>query len=625
MKKSLFKEILKKYDINVIEKHLISYFIDKNNLNYDNNKFITKYFLGFEFNNILDLRISELEISNIKKLENYLELLIPENDRKLNGAFFTPNYIVDFIIKEVAPQNNDKCVDFSCGCGAFLLGLVEYYQKQYNKSIKDIISQNIFGSDILDYNVTRSKLLLTILGLTFNENIENEDFNILNEDSLQFDWENEFDVVVGNPPYVKYQDLNVENRTFLSKNWKTINYGTFNLYFAFFELGFKTLSKNGRLGYITPNNYFTSLSGKSLRDFFIQNKYLTRILDFRDKKVFDAQTYTALTFANKKDNSYILFDKIQDNQNCDEFLIHANGSPNYIKNLKVEKWRLLKTKDQENIQKIESIGVPLKDIVSIVTGIATLKDEVFFIDSKNSTNNCYIKNTKNGVFLIEKEVTRPLFKISNFKNDIEIKDNTLRIITPYNFIENSALPICEDEFKEKYPNCYNYLCSEKETLKKRDKGKNSFSPFYLWGRSQGITRFGKKLLNPTFSKYPRFLNVEDEYSYFTNGYGIFFDKVKKKSNTLFEASTHPFSHEENKNELQKVLNSAVMDYYIKLTSVSIQGGYPCYQKNFIEKFSIPQFNKEELLEFKKLKLKNDINEFLAKKYHLKISSPNLLM
>ncbi|MFV0531273.1 MAG: N-6 DNA methylase [Flavobacteriales bacterium] len=62
------------------------------------------------------------------------------------------------IIKEVAPKNNDKCLDPSCGCGAFLISLVEYYQKTFNKSIKATIKENIYGSDILDYNVKRSKI-----------------------------------------------------------------------------------------------------------------------------------------------------------------------------------------------------------------------------------------------------------------------------------------------------------------------------------------------------------------------------------------------------------------------------------------------------------------------------------
>ena len=178
---------------------------------------------------------------------------------------------------------------------------------------------------------------------------------MINQDSLRGDWNKKFDVIVGNPPYVKYQDLSDANRAYLLKEWTTIQSGTFNLYFAFFELGYQLLDNNGRLGYITPNNYFTSLAGKNLRAFFAQNKCVNRIVDFSHKKVFDAQTYTAITFLNEKENDSILYDRIKNEDTPLQFTAKANGSPNNLKDLNVKKWRLLKTKEQKNIKIIETI------------------------------------------------------------------------------------------------------------------------------------------------------------------------------------------------------------------------------------------------------------------------------
>ncbi|TXB62281.1 Eco57I restriction-modification methylase domain-containing protein [Phaeodactylibacter luteus] len=624
MNKSIINDLLTSHEINLIEKHLIYAFIDNNNLETSKSPIISNILADFSVDPKIYLLVSTLEIKDLKLLENYLELLIPKNDRKVNGAFFTPTYVVDFIIKEVAPKNNDKCLDPSCGCGAFLIGLVEYYQKTFNKSVKKIIKENIYGSDILDYNVKRSKIILSLFGLLNNEIIEESDFNIYNQDSLKANWNNKFEIVVGNPPYVKFQDLSDDNRLYLINNWKSIDNGTFNLYFAFFELGHKLLTTNGKLGYITPNNYFTSLAGLSLRQYFLHNKCVTRIVDFRHKKVFDAQTYTAITFLDNKKNESILFDKIKDEQTCSNFLISANGSPNYLKNLNVNKWRLLKTQEQENIRIIETIGTPIKQLFNIAVGIATLKDEVFFIDSANEKNGYLTKTTENGTFKIEKEITRPVYKISQFKTQKDIENNTLRIITPYHTNNKSAVPILEDEFISKYPKCYEYLLSEKEKLESRGKGKEVFTPFYSWGRTQGITRFGKKILNPTFSKHPRFLFVPEEDAYYTNGYGIYFDRDNSNTVSLFEDATHPMSKEENILVVQKILNSILMDYYVSNTSVSIQGGFPCYQKNFIEKFTIPIFTQEEINTLKSLNDKLEIDEFLIEKYQVKIQLPNLV-
>ncbi len=625
MNKSSINELLDSHEIDFIEKHLIYSFLQNNDLESSKSPIVSELLADFKTEPEIYLLVSNLDIKDLKLLENYLELLIPKNDRKVNGAFFTPTYVVDFIIKETSPKNNDKCLDPSCGCGAFLIGLVEYYQKTFKKSVKEIIKENIYGSDILNYNVKRSKIILSLFGLLNNEIIEESDFNIYNQDSLKADWKNEFEIIVGNPPYVKFQDLSDDNRLYLIDNWKSIENGTFNLYFAFFELGYKLLTKNGKLGYITPNNYFTSLSALSLRQYFLQNKCVTRIVDFRHKKVFDAQTYTAITFANKKANDSILFDKIKDEQSCSDFLISANGSPNYLENLDVSKWKLLKTNEQENIKIIERIGTPIKQLFNIAVGIATLKDEVFFVDSANEKNGFLTKTTENGTFLIEKKITRPVYKISKFKSQKDIKNNTLRIITPYHTNSKNAVPILEDEFIAKYPKCYEFLLSEKEKLKGRGKGKKIFSPFYVWGRTQGIIRFGKKILNPTFSKHPRFLFVPEEDAYYTNGYGIYFDRDHSNNTTLFEDSTHEMSKEENILEVQKVLNSIIMDYYVSNTSVSIQGGFPCYQKNFIEKFTIPNFTKEEINILKSLTDKMEIDEFLIEKYQAKIQLPNLVL
>ncbi|MDR0712655.1 MAG: hypothetical protein LBF89_00085, partial [Bacteroidales bacterium] len=67
----------------------------------------------------------------------------------------------------------------------------------------------------------------------------------------------------------------------------------------------------------------------------------------------------------------------------------------------------------------------------------------------------------------------------------------------------------------------------------------------------------------------------------------------------------------------------IMHYYISRTSVSIEGGYPCYQKNFIEKFTIPEFSCNEVCELRSLSNQRDINLFLADKYQVNLPVPNL--
>ena len=631
LQKGTLNDLITRFDLDKIEQHIVYAFVENQKLDYFKSPILSTYLKGFKRDPKLYLNTSLFDISDIKKLENFLELLIPKDDRKVNGAFFTPTFIVDFIIKHVNPIYDSKCLDTSCGCGAFLIGLVNYYRKTFKKNIRDVVKDNIFGADILEYNIHRAKLLITLLALQNDEILEDEDFNLTTQDSLRVNWQKsfhrnslgQFDRIIGNPPYVKFQDLSDENRTFLSNHWKTIENGTFNLYFAFFELGYKLLKQDGALGYITPNNYFTSLAGESLRRFFHSTKCLTRIVDFSHRKVFDAQTYTTITFLDKQKNPAIVFDRIEQGQEPKIFIQNTNGSPNYLEDLEIKKWRLLKTAEQKNIKTIESIGAPLNKVVNIFVGIATLKDELYFLDTRQKRDNYFLKAIDGKTFEIEPEITRQIYKISDFISQEEANQNTRYIIFPYKIISGNAIAFNESEMSKDFPKCFEYLKFIKDKLNARGKGKSVTIPFYAYGRSQGLTKTGKKILTPTFSKYPRFLVGDDEQAMFCNGYGIYFKDEQKGAYSLFNELTNPFSKVENSHLLQKILNSCVMHYYVSKTSIAIEGGYPCYQKNFIEKFTIPNFTQDELGLLNSLNEPQEIDDFLIEKYQLNIPVPNL--
>ncbi|MBT9898294.1 SAM-dependent DNA methyltransferase [Bacteroides xylanisolvens] len=610
--------LLKRFSIEEIEKQLIYNYIIVNNLDYTQSAFLVEYFNNYIASESLSKSIEELNHYSFEDITNDMELLIPVKDRKTNGAFFTPSYIVDYIIETVNPQYNNKVIDLSCGSGAFILGLLKYYVSNHKKTVIQCIKDNIYGVDILDYNIKRCKLLIVLFGLIHNEIVVEEDINIHVADSLKKKWEMKFDVVVGNPPYVKFQDLDENVRDYLLNNWETTKLGTYNLYFAFFELGLKVLKENGKLGYITPNNYFTSLSGEYLRAFFQSKKCVYKIIDFSCTKVFDVQTYTAITFLNKKYNEGIEYDKIEEGEKTATFLKNIKTTVNLYSDLSIKKWRLLCDEERKNIYAIENSGDTLNSLFNICVGIATLKDDAYtFIPLKEKNGLYYV--IENGVeYTIEIKATRPLVKISEMKCQKDIENNQKRIIFPYRIgKDNKPLLIDETEFEKKFPKCYEYLLTKKNILENRGKGNHVYKPFYAYGRTQTLNKKGVKILTPTFSQYPRFLIDNHSEGLFTNGYGIYPDKQRNAS--LF--SLNPIAQEENFDVVQKILNSSIMDYYVKKTSVSIEGGYPCYQKNFIERFTIPNLTNDEICLLRTMDSLNDIDCFLMRKYQIKFPIP----
>ena len=547
--------------------------------------------------------------NQIEEIVVDMELLMPAEDKKTNGAFFTPQYIVDYIIEQVAPDQEAKVADLSCGSGAFLLGIIRYYIKHYKKSIAEIVSENVYGADILEYNTRRSKLLICLYALVNNEIIDEKTINVITTDSLKHKWNIEFDAIVGNPPYVKFQDLDDATRKYLFDTYSTTKLGTYNLYFAFFELGLKVLKEEGKLGYITPNNYFTSLSGELLRSFFQINKSIYQIVDFDATKVFDVQTYTAITFLNKKENEFISYDRIDRNESPKDFLAQIVLTKNSYSDLSEKKWRLLCGKERENIKAIENSGQTIGELFNICVGIATLKDEVYAFEPYKEDEQFYYFNKKGIEYQIEKNVTKPLVKISDMKNPDDLVKNKKRIIFPYETVKGKTAPIIEANFSKRFPKCYEYFLSVKDILDGRGKGKHIYSPFYAYGRTQGLNRAGIRIYTPTFSLKPRFMIDKEESAFFTNGYGMYFCE----SMDLF---ANPISKIENADVLLKIINSSIMDYYVTKTSVAIEGGYPCYQKNFIEKFTIPQLNDSQISKIRKMTVEDDINHYLCELYHL---------
>lgn len=619
MKKELqeqLRSLLKGYAIDDIERHLIYRFLTIYHLDYSEVPTLAAYLRDFTADEVMTAALSQAGDFDIVDLADSMGLLMPSEDKQLNGAFFTPSYIVDYIIETIAPEPNSDSADLSCGCGAFILGLLRYYTESHHLSVAESL-RHIYGCDIIDYNVRRCKMLVQLFALSHGEIINDADIHIAFGDSLKREWNMTFDCIVGNPPYVKFQDLDENSRKYLYEHWSTTKLGTYNLYFAFFELGLRLLREDGKLGYITPNNYFTSLSGEPLRAFFQSKQCIQSIVDFNCTKVFDVQTYTAITFVNANRNDSIGYARIEDNCKPVDFLRDITLTGNDYRELSVKKWRLLCGEERYNIQAIESSGESLKSLFDICVGIATLKDDAYtFVPSREDDTYYYLQLERE--YRIEKAATRPLVKISEMKNQADLDSNRKRIIFPYTLDDdNKPQLIAESEFMARFPACYEFLLSERDVLAKRGKGGHEYEPFYRYGRIQTMNKRGKKLLTPTFSQYPRFLVDETSEGLFTNGYGIY--PRKQTLPDLFASPT--IADECNFDVVQKILNSCVMHYYVKKTSVSIDGGYPCYQKNFIERFTIPHLTEEEIMELRSMDDPIAIDTFLIKKYQLNLPLP----
>lgn len=534
----------------------------------------------------------------ITVIEECFKRIVSSKNRQKYGVVYTPLFVTRHIIKKTISRTTRTFCDPSCGIGTFLIEGAKRMHTLRNEPIIRIIENRLYGADILAEHVELTKILLVLVAMEYGEYKRVIKFNILACNSLEFDWQRRyrrassgFDAIATNPPYIRIQDLSPAYKSSMSSKWDSC-VGSFNAYFAFIEWGYENLHKNGRLGYINSNSFITSFAASRLREWVQNTRFIRKIIDFKHIVLFDATSYTCIILADKKPKTSISYG-YADSYDVASRLSKITYSANPYKYLRVKKWSLLLKDERKNIGRIESIGTPLGRMSVINSGIATLKDSVFLVPY--SKKRLIEKQYLGRKYHVERSLTREVIKIPDVDKSSRKATPTHRIIFPYMKKSSGYVPIPEKTLRTRYPYCYAYLKAARNELDKRDKGKKKYYKWYSFGRIQGFNVTCPKLLTPTFSLEPSFILDDKHGRMFCNGYAVHSSRI-------------PLGI------LQKILNSSVMRYYVTRTSVYVEGGYTCFQKNFIEKFGIPELTKKETRWMKSQQNQNKIDRMLVRKY-----------
>ncbi len=561
------------------------------------------------------LRKSHPKIS-IKGLESAFESFIDIELRKSTGAVYTPNFIIDYLVKHgiaIGWHHRKKLphiCDPACGSGGFIIRSAEILQRQENISVEKSFAECIAGIDVDPWAIKHSQCLIELYLASQRKRLPGPELRLYCLDTLLSKPEDiwaitgfheGFDVLATNPPYVRLQNLDVEYRDQLLNRYSGFAIGSFSLALLFLVAGHRLLAPEGCLAMITQNNLYTSLAGRKVRQYLQENRCIRRIVDFSHYRVFrEVRAYTCLVFLGAKPSNEFEFKSLSKGISPS---ILNKASFSYIKfgYLKADKWRLAEGQHLGNLKRLESIGRPLGTVTSIKVGFATLKDTVFFV--RETGDHCIASPWPGSSFPIESGITRPAVKVSDLSSAKDLRHNNRRIIFPYKKVNGQYYLMCEDSLESQYPKTYEYLCKCRHLLESRDKGKKVYKSWYAWGRTQGMDAPGPKLLTKTFSSRAQFfLDTRDQL--FCNGYAIFV----QRDTSLF-GSILPIE------ALGRILNSKVMHYYAKLTSFQIGGDYQCYQKNFIERFGIVDMTSKQIIELLELPT-SEIDNYLAEIYEL---------
>lgn len=591
------------------DKILINAFLVSNNIKNVNNSLIKSYALLEkkeidELSNIIDFVLS------FDDLIEAFELGVSDKEKVINGAVYTPNQIKDFIVnhafKKARKQYESLLIgDISCGCGAFLFTIATKIKELTDKPFEAIFRENIFGLDISSESILRTKILLSLLAVYHNEDETEYQFNLYCSNALSFNWlesnekineNNGFDIIVGNPPYVRTKNLDLETKKLL-QNWSVTKSGNPDLYIPFFEIGLKYLTPEGILGFITVNSFYKSVNARALRYFLKDNAIGLDIIDFGGERIFDKSAYTCICFISKKNSDSVSFIKLKSSQ-LDDYDKKVKNNIYYATLDSQRGWLLNDNAIVENIKKIESCGQSLGSLFTIRNGIATLANDTYIFKPEMLSGEYYYFTKKGKTHKIEKSICRNIIKPNILKYEHQIDDVMEKLLFPYRREDGILKILNEKEFKELYPFAYSYLLSYKDELSKRDKGEANYEEWFAFGRTQGLNGYGYKLLFPYMGSKPHFVFTDEEDLLIYCGYAIF---SESKDKLLV---------------LKKILESSVFEYYIKNTSKPYSGGFVSYAKNYVQNFGVCQLSLEEFEYLLNEKDTKRIDAFLMQKYQL---------
>ncbi len=601
--------------------------------------------------------------------------------RKAGGVYYTPKYIVDYIVKNTVgkiiegktPRQIEKIkiLDPACGSGSFLLGayryLLDYHLEYYRKHTKEaqtqffdfyykvgpedlslplrtkamILRNNIFGVDIdpQAVEITMMSLYLkalegergllpkkqhllpplsnnikcgnSLIGYDIFENLfiptlekggeggfDDETKSRINP----FDWNSKsvgfgeiignggFDVVIGNPPYVR-QEMLGEFKDYFQKHYEVYQ-GTADLYSYFIERGVSLLKKGGLFSYIVANKWMRANYGEPLRR-WMKSQHIEEIIDFGDLPVFetattypcilrirrDARTIPPLAKGGKGGFSLPVTKVTTLNfQNLSDY-VKANSFPVVRASLDDKGWSLVDEKAQALLNKLHSSGISLGEYVQgkIYRGVLTGLNEAFVIDEETMNRLITEDSKSEGLikpFLVGKDIkryetppkSRYLILIPKGWTREQIRhsrEGGNRETTGFRVKPGMTETGAWRWFSENYPSLTAHLEPFMEKGKKRyDKGE------YWWElrTCDYYAEFEKpKIMLPDISVRGNF-TLDENGGYFS-------------VNTTYIISN-------NDKYLLGILNSSLMTFYYMHSFAAYRGGFLRFFTQYLEKLPI---------------------------------------
>lgn len=385
-----------------------------------------------------------------------------------------------------------------------------------------------------------------------------------------------FDVVIGNPPYIRIQTLKQKDPKivkFYKDEYASAATGNYDIYVIFIEAGLRLLKSSGQLAYICPHKFFNAQYGKPLRALIAEGQHLRHVVHFGDQQVFSGATiYTCLLFLANRGSSEVRFVRADDLEIWKAKLEGIEGKfPS--KFVGSSEWNFTVGKSSRVFERLQATPTKLGHIASRISqGIRTSANEVYVLDLVSEQKEKIVVYSKqlNDQVLLERKAVR-LFLQGREIKPFAIMPSGKVVIIPYRLNGRRMELIPSAEITKTNPLTAGYLSANRKVLQGREDDKMAGANWYGFVYPKNLdVMLAPKLIVPDIADRASFaLDETGDYA-FTSGYGITFRDEKK----------YPLRF------MLALCNSRVLDFYWRRVSTPLRGGFFRYFTQFIEQLPV---------------------------------------
>ncbi|MGE5631433.1 MAG: Eco57I restriction-modification methylase domain-containing protein [Caulobacteraceae bacterium] len=517
------------------------------------------------------------KLDAILKQSDMVQSKKSRKDRKNGGVFYTPfevvGYMAEKALKELDPAADPylRILDPACGTGLFLIKafgiLKQKFEDNYESIIKNnaglkkilqeeglgkfIVENNLWGADIdreaLD---SAANSLKELAGRECKPNLLCCDSLIAGENEF---WDNSYDYVIGNPPYIGHKKVSGKYKKTLQQLYKGIYRDKSDISYCFIKRGIDLLKEGGTLSFITSRYFIEGPSAAGLRNYISSNCTVTDIVDFYGRHVFeDAGVAVCIItlIKGQKANDISVYKGKSGNAPAKLYnLLQEDCFEHFIigkENLRDGGWILVSPEKNEIFNLVENRGThTLGELFESYQGIITGCDRAFILNSTTARE-----------YNIEKSLLRPWIKNSNIEK-YSIKPPE-RYVIYSNFIKN----------EEDYPNAIKFIGLQRDKLMERRECKRGVRKWYelQWGRKNEVFE-APKIIYPYKSASNRF--AVDESGYYCSA-DIYCLQLKREFQSLITLEY-----------AAAILNSKLFEFYFKCYAKKISSNLYDYYPNTV--------------------------------------------